>query len=180
MSETKKICIGVSACLLGQKVRYDGTHQGQPIILQEFSQDYELISVCPELEFGLGVPREKIQLIANDNSWDLYTSVTRQNIQTPMEAFAIERINSLNGISGYISKKKSPSCGVSAVKVFQTIGDFSRFERRGVGVFVAELMKRYPDLPLCEEDQLQTSLQCNEFKKRVHQYAQNHPEPRLQ
>lgn len=158
--------VGISSCLLGEPVRYDGGHRKQPALLAEFAGHVEWVASCPEAELGLGVPRETIQIELQYGALTLMTHDTRRDITESMLAWARQRAEELAAlsISGYVFKARSPSCGVGSVTVIGG-GD------PGTGLFAAELIRRLPNLPVAEEDQLATSSARQIFLQHVHRYA---------
>ncbi len=138
--------VGVSACLLGEKVRYDAAHKRHPWLAEQFGREVEFVPVCPEVEVGLGTPRETIDLVrAVDGEVRLLTTHTRIDLTDRMRRFAAERVAALAGLglSGYVLKADSPSCGPSGVPV---IGGGA-----GRGLFADALQTRLPDLPVADE-----------------------------
>ena len=161
---TEKISIGVSSCLLGNRVRYDGDHQYQPVIKEYFSDHFMLVAFCPEIEIGLGVPRAKIQLIERDTQIICVDQLTETKDYTrQLSQCCDSQSDWLKQISGYILKTKSPSCGLTKVKT--RFGD--QIKAIGQGIFARELLKRLPNLPMIEEDQLHNIEQRNTFINRV-------------
>ena len=158
--------IGISSCLLGEPVRYDGGHRKQPALLAEFAGQVEWVANCPEAELGLGVPRETIEIELQHGALTLMTHDTRRDITDSMVAWARQRADALAAmnISGYVFKARSPSCGVGSVAV---IGGGSA----ETGFFAAELIRRLPKLPIAEEDQLATSSARQAFLQQVRHYA---------
>lgn len=158
--------VGISSCLLGEPVRYDGGHRRQPALLDEFAGLVEWIASCPEAELGLGVPRETIQIELHGGSLQLMTRDTRRDITASMRDWALRRAEDLaaRNISGYVFKARSPSCGVGSVAVVGGDPD-------GTGFFAAELIRRLPNLPVAEEDQLATHPARQAFLEQVRRYA---------
>jgi len=158
--------VGISSCLLGEPVRYDGGHRRQPALLDEFAGMVEWIASCPEAELGLGVPRETIQIELHEGSLRLMTHDSRRDITAPMRAWARRRAEDLAAmnIAGYVFKARSPSCGVGSVAVVGGAAD-------GTGFFAAELIRRLPNLPVVEEDQLATRSARQTFLQQVHRYS---------
>ena len=113
------IRVGISACLLGDQVRYDGGHKKNAFAVDKLDPLVEFVRVCPELELGLGVPREPIRLVQQEDDVRLMTSKTAEDLTERMEAYAEERIDRLEkmGLHGFILKKDSPSCGMERVKI---------------------------------------------------------------
>jgi len=158
--------VGISSCLLGEPVRFDGGHRRQPALLDEFAGQVEWVANCPEAEMGLGVPRETIRIELQDGALRLMTHDSRRDISDSMTTWARRRAAALaaKNISGYVFKARSPSCGVGSVAVIGGEGD-------GTGFFAAELIRRLPDLPIVEEDQLASSTARQAFLQQVRRYA---------
>jgi uncharacterized protein YbbK (DUF523 family) len=158
--------VGISSCLLGEPVRYDGGHRRQSALLAEFAGQVEWIASCPEAELGLGVPRETIQIEQHAGSLRLMTSTTRRDLTGEMIAWARGRAADLaaRNISGYVFKARSPSCGVGSVAIIGGAAD-------GTGLFAAELIRRLPNLPVAEEDQLTIRSAREAFLGEVRRYS---------
>ena len=164
--EYHKPRVGVSSCLLGDAVRYDGGHKRHAWLADVFGLDVEWVSVCPEVEIGLGIPREPIDLVRMpDGAVHLMTSNMGLDLTDRMRQFAVARIGALAAIplSGYVLKASSPSCGLSGVRVVG--GDAT-----GRGLFAAALVERCPDLPIVDERQLDDAAARGEFAARVFAY----------
>jgi uncharacterized protein YbgA (DUF1722 family)/uncharacterized protein YbbK (DUF523 family) len=159
--------VGVSACLLGHQVRYDGGHKRNPFIIGPLSEHVEFVPVCPETAIGLGIPRPTIRLQgditrprlvgSDDPTWDLTAK---------MERYAERQVAALSDLCGFILKKNSPSCGMERVKVFNENG--SHAERKGIGVFARILMHRLPLLPVEEEGRLNDAVLRENFINRIY------------
>src|SRR5688500_11490596 len=147
------IRIGISACLLGEEVRFDGGHKRVPFLTDVFSRFVEWVPVCPEVEAGFGTPREAMHLARVDGSVRLITLKTARDLTAPMENLIARRLPALDtkDLSGYILKKNSPSCGLERVKVYSSNGVPSA---TGRGLFAAALIARFPLLPVEEEGRL--------------------------
>src|SRR5213595_182252 len=111
--------LGISACLLGQEVRWDGTHKRDPFLAETLGRFVEWVPVCPEVELGLGVPREPIRLEGDPKRPRLIAHGTGRNLTERMAGFADRRLTELTrlDLSGYVLKKNSPSCGKAGVPV---------------------------------------------------------------
>jgi len=157
--------VGVSSCLLGQNVRYDGGHRLDPFTAGELGRHVDLVPVCPEVEIGLGVPREKIRLERSGKGIRLVGTESRADHTAAMKRFARRRIDELEslGLSGYVFKKNSPSCGPAGVPVHDS-------PRSGRGLFAAALLDRMPDLPVVDESKLATRAGQERFLKKVLAY----------
>ena len=164
----KKPTIGVSACLLGHPVRFDGGHKRQRFITDNLSQYFDLVPVCPEVELGLGTPRPSIQLRkAADGGIRLVNPrIEAGDITAKMSDYARRRVEGLEGLAGYILKKDSPSCGMERVPV--VINDGGHRAREGVGLFAKALMERWPLLPVEEEGRLNDPAIRENFFERVY------------
>ena len=164
--------IGISSCLLGEAVRYDGGHKRDPFLVQTLGPLVEWVPVCPEAELGLGTPREPIRLVRDADAPDgvrLVTVETGIDLTRRMHRFARDRTRALarENLSGYILKKDSPSCGLERVAVWH--GKTSR-ERTGRGLFAAELKRQFPNLPVEEEGRLHDPRLRENFIIRVFIY----------
>jgi uncharacterized protein YbbK (DUF523 family) len=143
MSETASapIRIGVSACLLGEKVRFDGGHKRDPYLVESFGRYVEWVPVCPEVELGLGTPRETLRLVHINSEIRMIMPKTGANHTEAMRAYAARRVRELakEDLSGYILKKGSPSCGMERVRVFDAHGVPAK---SGQGLFL-EFLQHY-------------------------------------
>ena len=165
---TKKKVIAVSACLLGYKVRYDGDHQANESI-QSLSEVFELLPVCPEMEIGLGVPREKIALHQQGVMTRLLTCGAEPGIDLTekMQAYAQSFLN-MHNLAGIILKDKSPSCGVSNCKQWLATGEM---DSAGTGVFAATVMRLAPELPMLQSDLIEQQSELHAFINQVKCYG---------
>ncbi len=155
--------VGISTCLLGQRIRYDGGHKRDRWIVEVLSRRVTFVPVCPEVELGMGVPREPIRLEGSGRRVRLVAIESRTDYTTPMRRFAEERIRALGklDLSGYILKADSPSCGMERVPVH------GRASRPGRGAFAAVLMDRLPELPVEDEGRLRHPAVRERFLLRV-------------
>ena len=166
------IRIGVSSCLLGEEVRFDGGHKRSDFLTETLGRFVEFVPVCPELEIGLGVPRESIRLVRGSDHADavrLVGNKTGLDHTDEMNAYAERRTTALccEELSGYLLKKDSPSCGMERVRVYATSGMATR---DGAGLFASALMRRYPSLPVEEEGRLNDPHLRENFVERVFAY----------
>ena len=159
--------VAVSACLLGQKVRYDGNDKYNVIIADSLSTYFELIPVCPEMNIGLGVPRAKIQLrdlneirlqVVDNPQIDLTEAITQH---------ALDFINT-HHLSGLVMQDRSPSCGILSTPVFDRHNQQTGFSS---GLFSQTILKRHPNLPTIEACQVADNTQLQHFINRVQHYA---------
>ena len=155
-----KIRLGVSACLMGERVRYDGDHRRQDTLLAFFEGKVEWLPICPEVELGLGVPRETIGLREVDGSLQLIAHRTRRDLTEEMRSWAARRLDELPRVDGLILKARSPSCGVGSAEV-EDAG------RSTDGLWAAAIRARFPAVPVAEETELQTTKACELFLQRV-------------
>jgi uncharacterized protein YbbK (DUF523 family) len=169
MAALPRIRIGVSACLLGDEVRYDGGHKRDPFLTDVLGPFVEWVKVCPEVEIGMGTPREPIRLTDEGGRIRLLSVNTGTDHTDAMAAYAARRTDALAGadLCGYVLKKDSPSCGMARVKVYRGDGPPSR---TGVGLFAAALVARFPHLPVEEEGRLLDPRRRENFIERVFAY----------
>ena len=146
------IRIGISSCLLGEKVRFDGGHKQDRFLTGTLGQYVQWVPVCPEVELGLGTPRETIRLVQIDDGVALRTTKTDVDLTARMRKFAKSRVSKLlkEDLCGYVLKKDSPTCGMERVKVYQK----GPAKRSGVGLFAEALLDKLPNLPIEEEGRL--------------------------
>jgi uncharacterized protein YbgA (DUF1722 family)/uncharacterized protein YbbK (DUF523 family) len=162
----KKIRIGVSACLLGERVRYDGQHKHDSYITGTLSRWLEFVPVCPEFELGLGVPREAMRLEGDPEHPRLVTNKTRRDLTDSMTTWCRQRVDELEqeNLCGFIFKSKSPSSGMERVKVYQPGG---MPVNKGRGLFARAFMGRFPLLPVEEEGRLHDPGLRENFIERI-------------
>jgi uncharacterized protein YbgA (DUF1722 family)/uncharacterized protein YbbK (DUF523 family) len=166
---TPGIRIGISACLLGDEVRFDGGHKRDRFLTDTLGPFVEWVRVCPEVELGLGTPRETLRLVQMGGTLRMITTRTATDHTDPMNEYARRRTTELaaEGLCGYVLKKDSPSCGMERVKVYS---DGGVPERSGRGLFAAALMSRLPNLPVEEEGRLSDPRLRENFIERVFAY----------
>ena len=164
------IRIGISSCLLGEHVRFDGGHKRDAFLVDTFGPFVEWVPVCPEVELGLGTPRESLRLIRRADEIRMVNTKSGRDISAEMRTWAARRADQLAGerLCGYIFKKDSPSCGMERVKVY---GEAGVGERNGRGLFAAALMERFPRLPCEEEGRLTDPRLRDNFIERVFAWA---------
>jgi uncharacterized protein YbgA (DUF1722 family)/uncharacterized protein YbbK (DUF523 family) len=167
--EPAKPIIGVSACLLGHPVRYDGGHKRDRFIAHTLQEHIAFFPLCPETGIGLGVPRPTIHLVG-DPQLPRLLGVTdpSQDFTEKMRGFAQQQTKQLDHLCGYILKKNSPSCGMARVKVFSDQG--SHANRNGRGIFAQVLMQELPLLPVEEEGRLNDPVLRENFINRIYVY----------
>jgi uncharacterized protein YbgA (DUF1722 family)/uncharacterized protein YbbK (DUF523 family) len=164
--ETEPIRVGVSSCLLGEEVRYDGAHQRSRYLTDVLGEWVEWVSVCPEMEIGLGVPRPTIRLEGTPEEARLVEPEGGTDLTERMESYAARRVEELEHIDldGYVLKRASPSCGMERVKVY---GRGGMPEKKGVGVYARVLLERLPNLPVEEEGRLSDAVLRENFIERL-------------
>jgi uncharacterized protein YbbK (DUF523 family) len=151
-------------------VRYDGGHKRDDVVIETLGRVVEWVPVCPEVEAGFGTPREPMNLVRADGGLRLMTVDTARDVTESFEAYAQERVSELafEGLSGYVLKKDSPSCGLEGVKVYDAHGVA---EQSGRGRFAAALLERFPDLPVEDESRLSDPRLRQQFLERAFAYS---------
>jgi len=169
VSADDRIRIGVSSCLLGERVRYDGGHKRDHFLTEVMGPHVEWVAVCPEFEIGLGVPREPIELERKSGEIRLVSIETRADHTTTMRRWVKRRLGELDqeNISGYILKSRSPSCGIGRVQIHEWNGDRSSY---GQGLYASALIERFENLPIEEEQFLSNPKQRENFIERAFAY----------
>lgn len=166
MEEQQKVRLGISSCLLGEKVRFDGGHKLDRYLANTLVKYVEFVPVCPEVECGFPVPRESLRLVGDPESPRLVTTRTGQDFTDRMTRWASRRVVELEkeDLCGYIFKSKSPSSGMERVKIYDANGVPSN---RGVGMFAMAFMKHFPLLPVEEEGRLHDPGLRENFIERI-------------
>jgi uncharacterized protein YbgA (DUF1722 family)/uncharacterized protein YbbK (DUF523 family) len=164
--EMEKIKIGVSRCLLGEKVRYDGQLKLDDYITGTLGRYFDFVGVCPEVEYGLPVPREAMRLTGNPDAPRLVTVKGGVDHTEGMLGWARDRLDGLakEGLLGFIFKSKSPSSGMQGVKVYGPSGVVSP---KGVGIFARTFMERFPLVPTEDEGRLHDPALSENFIERI-------------
>jgi uncharacterized protein YbgA (DUF1722 family)/uncharacterized protein YbbK (DUF523 family) len=167
--ERPEFRVGVSSCLLGQNVRFDGGHKLDTLITETLGRYFEWVPVCPEMEIGLGAPRESLRLIGSAKSPRLVAPKSGTDHTQAMTRLAEKRLGELAQLNlhGYILKKDSPSCGMERVRVY---GESEPAQRLGSGIYAGLLMGRFPMLPVEEEGRLHDMRIRENFVERVFAY----------
>jgi uncharacterized protein YbgA (DUF1722 family)/uncharacterized protein YbbK (DUF523 family) len=158
--------LGISSCLLGQKVRFDGGHKRDAFLVDTFGPHVQWVAVCPEVEVGMGTPREPIRLLRQGASTRLVGVKSGTDHTAAMREWAARRVEALakEDLDGYVLKKDSPSCGMERVKVYDANAAPARIGR---GLFAEALMERLPLLPVEEEGRLSDPRLRENFVERV-------------
>jgi uncharacterized protein YbgA (DUF1722 family)/uncharacterized protein YbbK (DUF523 family) len=169
MDDDRPLRVGISACLLGESVRYDGGHKRNPYLVGVLGPFVEWVPICPEMEAGFGTPREAMRLVRSGDVIRLVTANTGRDVTAPMQTAITGRVRTLEdeNLSGYVLKKNSPSCGLLRVKVYSPEGMPSA---SGRGMFASALTARFPHLPLEEEGRLSDPRIRENFIERVFGY----------
>jgi uncharacterized protein YbgA (DUF1722 family)/uncharacterized protein YbbK (DUF523 family) len=174
----ERIRIGISSCLLGQKVRFDGGHKRDSFLTETLGRYVEWVPVCPEVEVGMGTPREPVHLVrdlgptpADGERVPLRMIAPRSGADWTdrMTSYARLRVAALAALdlSGYVLKRDSPSCGMERVKVH---GTRAMPERSGTGLYAAALLAGLPTLPVEEEGRLSDPRLRENFVERIFAY----------
>lgn len=166
---TSKIAVGVSSCLLGAKVRFDGGHKRDDFVTDLLGRFFAFTAVCPEFEMGLGAPRESLRLTGDPAAPRLVGNKTGADRSDAMHRWAAARLRrpDLQALRGYILKKDSPSCGLERVRVYNASG---MPEKKGAGLFAADLGRAFPMLPVEDEGRLHDPVLRENFVERVFAY----------
>ncbi len=162
--------IGISSCLLGNKVRYDGQHKLDRFLRDELGPYVDWVPVCPETECGLGIPREAMRLIGKDTeSARLFTNKTFIDKTEQMLEFTFPKLDELEkqNLRGFIFKTKSPTSGMRGVKIYTEAGMPSH---RGAGIFAREFLKRFPNIPVEDEGRLHDAGIRENFIETIYVY----------
>jgi len=170
-----KVRLGISACLLGQKVRFDGQHKRDSFLVDELGPLVEWVPVCPEVEVGMGVPRESVRLIADREGRGprMVGVMSGADWTVRMRRFAAARVDALAGeeLCGFVLKSKSPSCGMERVKVYAAGAARTPLPEKAAGLFAAALARAFPNMPLEEEGRLEDARLRENFIERIFAYA---------
>jgi len=164
-----KIRLGISTCLLGEKVRYDGGHKMDRYLTETLGNYIQYVPVCPEVECGMPIPREALRQVGEPASPRLVTTRTKQDFTDQMVRWAKKRVQELEQeeLCGFIFKANSPSSGMVRVKVYDAQG---MPHKVGVGLFARIFMERFPLLPVEEEGRLHDAKLRENFIERIFVY----------
>ena len=165
---SRTIHVGISSCLLGKKVRYDGGHKRDPFVNDLLGLYVTWVPVCPEVEVGMGIPREAVRLEGEADRPRMIGGKTRKDYTRAMESFSRTRVRAIAGmgLSGYVLKARSPSCGMERVKLYGASGP----KGRARGIFARHLLEQMPHLPVEEEGRLNDPVLRENFVERVFCY----------
>jgi len=161
--------LGISRCLLGDEVRFDGGHKRDHFLTDVLGCYVEWVPVCPEVEAGLGTPREAMRLVGNPHRPRLMTITSKRDHTQAMESMLDERLDSFLtlDLSGFVFKRGSPSCGIERVRVYTAQGMPSH---SGVGIFAKAFRDEFPLVPIEEEGRLCDPTLRENFIERVFSY----------
>jgi uncharacterized protein YbgA (DUF1722 family)/uncharacterized protein YbbK (DUF523 family) len=160
------IRIGISTCLLGEKVRFDGGHKRDRYLDDVLGKYFEWVPVCPEVEVGMGIPREAVRLVRNDDRVQMLGVKTQTDWTSAIAEYSNLKVKALHEycLSGYIFKSDSPSCGMERVRVYSNSGMPAK---NGRGLFADAFMAKYPLIPVEEEGRLNDPKLRENFIERV-------------
>lgn len=160
------IRLGISTCLLGERVRYDGEHRLDRFIVETLGKFVGFVPVCPEVECGLGIPREALHLEGDPSAPRLVTIRTRIDYTDRMVAWARKRVRELEkeNLFGFIFKSNSPSSGMQGVKIYTEKG---MPIKKGVGIFAQIFMEHFPLLPVEDDGRLHNPTLRENFIERI-------------
>ena len=166
---TAPLRLGISRCLLGDEVRFDGGHKKDSFLTDVFGRYVEWVSICPEVEAGLGTPREAMRLVGDPQYPRLVTIKSGTDHTRALETMTTNRIEGLKNLdlSGYVFKKGSPSCGIERVRIYNEHG---MPNRNGVGLFARAFLEQFPLIPVEEEGRLCEPTLRENFIERVFCY----------
>jgi uncharacterized protein YbgA (DUF1722 family)/uncharacterized protein YbbK (DUF523 family) len=162
----EKVKLGISTCLLGENVRYDGGHKLDRFLTETLGRYVDYVPVCPEVECGLSIPRESMHLEGNSDSPRLVTTQTKQDMTNRMVRWATRRVKELEreDLCGFIFKSNSPSSGMERIRVYNEKGIPVK---KGVGIFARIFMDHFPLLPVEDERRLHDPELRENFIERI-------------
>ena len=165
-SPEQPLRLGVSTCLLGQNVRFDAGHARDRFVTDTLEKWFEFVPVCPEVEVGMGIPRPTIRLVDEGQGLRLVAPSTGEDFTERMQSYAEAKTGELKALDldGFILKRGSPSCGMERIKAYR---NGMPLRRQDSGMFAAELMERWPGLPVEEEGRLNDVRLRENFIERV-------------
>ena len=161
--------IGISSCLLGEEVRWDGGHKRDRFLTDVLEPYVEWVPICPEVELGMGTPREPVRLVRRGDEIVMLGTKSGRDWSAPMRAWSEKRARQLPRLDlcGYVLKKDSPSCGMERVKVRSEKG---MPKKEGQGLFAEALIRYNPVLPVEEEGRLHDAVLRENFVERIFAY----------
>ena len=163
-----RIKIGISSCLLGQAVRYDGGHKRNGFLINKLGRYFELVPICPEVGIGMPIPRPPIHLVKHGEEIRVLDARTHSRDYTgALYAYPDLIHKKIESLSGYILKKKSPSCGIESAEIFAEENPELPLPQKSSGMFVQSLQERFPLLPMEDEKRLCDPLERENFIQQV-------------
>lgn len=168
----QRIQIGISACLLGEKVRFDGGHKNSSYCNQEIESFFDYVPICPEMAIGLGAPRKSIRLVRDGETILVQSGDGSLDVTDRLNEYSENKVQELDFLGGYLLCAKSPTCGMERVTEYK-LGT-NNGSKSGIGVFARKLMERYPLLPVEEEGRLHDMVLRENFFTRVYAYHDWH------
>ena len=170
MPNVTKPRIGISACLMGAEVRYNGGHKESRLCTHSLAEHFDFVPVCPEVAIGMGIPRQPIRLVGDaQHPQALGTVDASVNVTAPLAAYGEQMAAELDDLCGYIFMHKSPSCGLERVKVYRDNG--APQHEGGRGIYAETFCAAHPDLPVEEDGRLCDAVLRENFMVRVYAYA---------
>lgn len=162
----ERLKLGISSCLLGEKVRWNAGHKLDQYLTYTLGQFVDFVPVCPEVEAGFGVPRESLRLVGDPEAPRLVTFKTKEDRTEPMLQWARKRVKELekDDLCGFIFKSDSPSSGMVRVKVYSEKG---MPQKKGVGMFAREFMNHFPLIPVEDDGRLHNPEIRENFIERI-------------
>ncbi len=168
--QASKPRLGVSACLMGVEVRFNGGHKESHLLTRALTEYFDFVPACPEVAIGMGIPREAIRLVGDPEHPQAVGSVHHaMNVTEQLADYGEHMATEMSDICGYIFMQKSPSCGLERVKVYRDNG--VPFETGGRGIYAQAFCARHPDLPVEEDGRLNDPVLRENFITRVFAYA---------
>ena len=168
-SDNRGIEVGLSACLAGHEVRYNGGHSQSKLCLNQLSQHFSFKTFCPEVAAGFATPRPTMRLTGSPSNPRLqYSDDDSQDLTQQLIDGFKDKLHNFKDLDGYILMKNSPSCGMERIKIYQANG--YPHKDRGMGLFAAALKESYPLMPIEEEGRLHDPRLCENFILRVYAY----------
>ncbi len=169
MIDVKPLKIGVSACLVGELVRYDGGHKRNQMLLDYLALRYVLVPICPEVAAGLGVPRPPVQLVKRGAEVRAVGVLDeRLDVTRPLIEYGRQVTATAMGLCGFVFKGRSPSCGLGTTPIRTEGGG----HHPGNGLFAEQIVQAWPELPVIDEELLQQPLLRQLFLQQVDAYGQ--------
>jgi len=169
-SAVHKPKLGISACLMGAEVRFNGGHKESHLCTRALTEYFEFVTACPEVAIGLGIPREPIRLVGDAQNPQAVGTVNRElNVTEALADYGVQMAEELGNICGYIFMQKSPSCGLERVKVYTEKG--APVDGGGRGIYAQAFCERHPNLPVEEDGRLNDPVLRENFITRVFAYA---------